>query len=32
MNDINVLQEMIKNSEFHLTDMIICKTVTVQNT
>ncbi len=32
MNDINVLQEMIENSEFHLIDMIVCKTATVQNT
>jgi len=32
MNDINILQEMIENSEFHLIDMIVCKTATVQNT
>ena len=31
MNDINVLQEMIENSESHVIDMIIHKTVTVQN-
>ncbi len=29
MNDINILQEMIENSESHLINMIIRKTATV---
>ncbi len=32
MNDINIIQEIIENSEFRLTDMIIHKTATVQDT